>query len=148
LLFGRELFPHLLRAGSDRRGEVLETLRYLSASDYFFLRLSMASGKAVADAARGIDASSVVTAMSLTCRGVSIRVSGLGDEWFDGPFPDVSAKLFEGFTADDIEWIGGGGQGHQNLGAGGLDPGTRTDPPHHHRAKAQAPTQRRPTTRD
>src|SRR5215472_6927794 len=59
LLFGRELFPHLLAAGPDRRDDVLQTLGYLSASDYFFLRLSMASGKAVADAARGIEASSV-----------------------------------------------------------------------------------------
>ncbi len=120
LLFGRELFPHLLRAGSDRREEVLQTLGYLSASDYFFLRLSMASGKAVADAARGIEASSVVTAMSITCRGVSIRVSGLGDEWFDGPFPDVSAKLFEGFTPDDIEWIGGESLINETVGLGGF----------------------------
>ena len=99
---------------------MLQTLRYLSASDYFFLRLSMASGKAVADAASGIEASSVVTAMSLTCRGVSIRVSGLGDAWFDGPFPDVSAKLFDGFTADDIEWIGGESLINETVGLGGF----------------------------
>jgi Protein of unknown function (DUF1116) len=120
LLFGRELYPHLLAAIPDRRDAVLHTLRYLSASDYFFLRLSMASGKAVADAARGIEASSVVTAMSLTCRGVSIRVSGLGDAWFDGPFPDVSAKLFDGFTADDIEWIGGESLINETVGLGGF----------------------------
>jgi hypothetical protein len=120
LLFGRELFPHLLRAGPDHADEVLQTLSYLSASDYFFLRLSMASGKAVADAARGIEASSVVTAMSITCRGTSIRVSGLGDEWFDGPFPDVSAKLFDGFTPDDIEWIGGESLINETVGLGGF----------------------------
>jgi hypothetical protein len=120
LLFGRELFPHLLAAGPDRRDDVLQTLGYLSASDYFFLRLSMASGKAVADAASGIEASSVVTAMSITCRGVSIRVSGLGDQWFDGPFPDVSAKLFDGFTPDDIEWIGGESLINETVGLGGF----------------------------
>jgi hypothetical protein len=118
LLFGRELFPHLLHA--DHRDEVLQTLSYLSASDYFFLRLSMASGKAVADAARGIEASSVVTAMSISCLGTSLRVSGLGDEWFDGPFPDVSAKLFEGFTPDDIEWIGGESTINETVGLGGF----------------------------
>ena len=80
----------------------------------------MASGKAVADAARGIEASSVVTAMSITCRGTSIRVSGLGDEWFDGPFPDVSAKLFDGFTPDDIEWIGGESLINETVGLGGF----------------------------
>ncbi len=120
LLFGRELFPYLLDAGADRREDVLQTLAYLTASDYFFLRLSMASGKAVADAARDIAGSSVVTAMSITCRGVSIRVSGLGDEWFDGPFPQVSARLFEGFTAADIEWIGGESLINETVGLGGF----------------------------
>ncbi len=120
LLFGRELFPHLLDLAGTRRDAVRDTLAYLTASDYFFLRLSMASAKAVADAASGIDASSVVTAMSLTCRGVSIRVSGLGDQWFDGPFPDVQARLFDGFTAADIEWIGGESLINETVGLGGF----------------------------
>jgi hypothetical protein len=120
LLFGRELFPHLLEAGPGHRDEVLQTLAYLTASDYFFLRLSMASGKAAADAARDIEASSVVTAMSITCRGVSIRVSGLGDEWFDGPFPEVSARLFEGYAVEDIEWIGGESLINETVGLGGF----------------------------
>ena len=120
LLFGRELFPHLLTLARTRGDEVRETLAYLTASDYFFLRLSMASAKAVADAARGIDASSVVTAMSLTCRGVSIRVSGLGDQWFDGPFPQVDARLFDGFSISDIEWIGGESLINETVGLGGF----------------------------
>ena len=120
LLFGRELFPHLLALARTRGDDVRETLAYLTASDYFFLRLSMASAKAVADAARGIDASSVVTAMSLTCRGVSIRVSGLGDQWFDGPFPQVEARLFDGFSISDIEWIGGESLINETVGLGGF----------------------------
>jgi Protein of unknown function (DUF1116) len=120
LLFGRELFPHLLTVAQTRGDEVRETLAYLTASDYFFLRLSMASAKAVADAARAIDASSVVTAMSLTCRGVSIRVSGLGDQWFDGPFPQVDARLFDGFSTSDIEWIGGESLINETVGLGGF----------------------------
>ena len=31
----------------------------------------------------------------------------LGDEWFLGPLPEVSCKLFDGFTDDDVQWIGG-----------------------------------------
>ena len=120
LLFGRELFPHLLTLARTRGDDVRETLGYLTASDYFFLRLSMASAKAVADAARGIDASSVVTAMSLTCRGTAIRVSGLGDQWFDGPFPQVDARLFDGFSISDIEWIGGESLINETVGLGGF----------------------------
>ncbi len=86
LLFGREMYPHLLDMAQTRRDDVQSTLEYLAASDYFFLRLSMAA-KMTADAARGIEGSSVVTAMSIWCNGTVIQVSGLGETWHYGPFP-------------------------------------------------------------
>jgi hypothetical protein len=89
-------------------------------SDYFFLRLSMAAAKATADAAHGIEGSSVVTAMTLSCAGFAIRVSGLGDAWFEGPPAVVEAKLFEGFTDEDIEWIGGESHITETVGLGGF----------------------------
>lgn len=46
-------------------------------SDYFFLRLSMAAAKATADAAHGIEGSSVITAMGFSCHEFGIRVSVL-----------------------------------------------------------------------
>ncbi len=91
LLFQRELYPHLLGVAEHDRAGVEQTLAYLAGSDYFFLRLSMASSKATADPAHGIEGSSVVTSMALYSRGVAIRVSGLGDEWQLGPYPQVHA---------------------------------------------------------
>jgi hypothetical protein len=87
---------------------------------YFFLRLSMAAAKATADAARGIDASSVLTAMAFNCRGFAIRVSGLGDAWFTGPHASVEAKLFEGHTEDEITWMGGESVITETIGLGGF----------------------------
>src|SRR6185295_8994630 len=75
LLFGRELFPALLGLAERRPGPVRQLLDYLT-SDYVFLRLSMAASKATADAAHGIEGSSVVTAMAFNCRDFAIRVSG------------------------------------------------------------------------
>ena len=76
-------------------------------NDYFFLRLSMAASKATADAARDVEGSSVVTAMTFSCREFAIRVSGLGDEWFRCELPDVDAKLFEGHTrTTSSSWAG------------------------------------------
>ncbi len=120
LLFTRELFPHLLDVAEDMPTEVSRTLAFLKESDYFFLRLSMAAGKATADAAHGIEGSSIVTAMSFSCRELSIRVSGLGDEWLRGPLPDVEAKLFEGFTKDDVVWMGGESSINETVGLGGF----------------------------
>jgi hypothetical protein len=120
LLFQRALYPHLLSVAETQRSKVEKTLAYLAGSDYFFLRLSMASSKATADPAHGIEASSVVSSMALYSRGVAIRVSGLGDDWVVGPYPQVQAKMFEGFTADDIDWIGGESIINETVGLGGF----------------------------
>ena len=120
LLFSRAVVPHLLRLSSGAIEEVEQTLGFLQQSDYFFLRLSMAAAKGTADAAHGVEASSLVTAMTLNCNGFSIRVSGLDGEWFHGPHADAEVKLFEGFTESDVEWIGGESQINETVGLGGF----------------------------
>ena len=120
LLLTRELFPALLKVGRNRPDPIRQLLDYLSSSDYFFLRLSMAASKATADAAHGIEGSSVVTAMAFNCRDFAIRVSGLGDRWFRAPLPRVAAKLFEGFTEDDIQFMGGESIINETVGLGGF----------------------------
>lgn len=107
LLFTRELLPHLLDVSRRNYDGVQATIRALTEDHYFFLRLSMAAAKATADAARGIEGSSVVTAMAFNCREFGIRVSGLGDRWFRGPPASADAMLFEGHTSDEITWMGG-----------------------------------------
>jgi hypothetical protein len=108
LLFARELFPSLLKvAAKGSRERVEAAVQALTADHYFFLRLSMAAAKSAADAAHGIEHSSVVSAMGFNCREFAIRVSGLGEEWFIGPHPVVEAKLFAGHTAEEICWMGG-----------------------------------------
>jgi len=120
-LFARELTPHFIGyAVRESQQAALTALRFLFASDYSFLRLSMAAAKAMADASRDVPASSMVTAMTISCRNFAIRVSGLGDEWFTGPLPDVSCKLFDGFTDDDVEWIGGESHITETVGLGGF----------------------------
>lgn len=120
-LFTRELTPHLIELAVATSAEpVLTALRFFAASDYSFLRLSMAAAKAMADAARDVAGSSLVTAMTISCRNFAIRVSGLGDEWFLGPLPDIECKLFDGFTEDDIEWIGGESHITETVGLGGF----------------------------
>jgi hypothetical protein len=120
LLFARGLFPALLDLEQRRPSEVREVAQFVSDNDYFFLRLSMAAAKATADAAHGVEASSVVTAMTFSCREYAIRVSGLDDDWFRGPLPELEAKLFEGFTEDDIEFMGGESVINETIGLGGF----------------------------
>ena len=118
LLFMSELFPLLLAADINRQEAVKQSLEAITADHYFFLRLSMAAAKATADAAHGIDGSSMVTAMTFNCRGFSIRVSGLGDELFPGPHASVEAKLFDDHSEDEITWMGGESPIIETIGAG------------------------------
>ena len=120
LLFTRELFPHLLRLDPAMRGAVERTVAALTEDHYFFLRLSMAAAKCTADAAAGIERSSVVTAMAFNCNNFAIRVSGLGGTWFTGPHASVDARLFEGHSEDEITWMGGESTIAETIGLGGF----------------------------
>lgn len=121
LLFTRALVPHLFDVAKTNDKDVRRTLEFLGANDYSFLRLSMAAAKAAADAAHGVDGSSVLTAMTLSCEEFGIRVSGFGEQdWFRGPLPGFEGKLFEGVTEEDVVWIGGESHITETVGLGGF----------------------------
>lgn len=120
LIFTRELIPHLIEIAEGDKAAVHETVTALTEDHYFFLRLSMAAAKATADAAHNIEGSSMVTALAFNCRGFSIRVSGLGDQWFTGPHANVEARLFDGHTEDEITWMGGESTITETIGLGGF----------------------------
>ncbi len=120
LIFLRELVPSFLALASSGAERITRAVKAVTDDQYFFLRLSMAAAKATADAARNIERSSVVTAMVFNCKGFAIRVSGLGDTWFNGPYPSVQAKLFEGHNEDEITWMGGESIITETIGLGGF----------------------------
>jgi hypothetical protein len=120
LLLTRELVPHLLALARAGRADVERAVEAMTADHYFFLRLSMAAAKATADAAHGVEGSSVVSSMAINCRAFALRVSGLGDAWIAGPHPSVKAKLFEGHTEDEITWMGGESTITETVGLGGF----------------------------
>ncbi|GAB3195745.1 DUF1116 domain-containing protein [Nocardioides hungaricus] len=106
------------RAGRDT--EVREVLDFLAANDYTFLRVGMAAAKVTADAAHGIEYSSIVTGMAFNCREFAVRTSGLGDHWARGGYPELEGRFFDGFTAVDAEWIGGESCVTETIGLGGF----------------------------
>jgi hypothetical protein len=80
--------------------DLLSTLGYVTHHDLIFLGLSMASGKAIADPARDIEYSTVVTAMCRNGTEFGLNVSALGNEWFTAPAPKVDGLYLPGYTAD------------------------------------------------
>lgn len=118
LLFNREILPSVLDMVETDFPGVRETMLHLAENDYFFLRLSMAAAKASADA-MPTEGSSLVRAMTFSCRGFAIKVAGL-DGWFEGPPPLHEGKLFAGHTEDEITWMGGESPITETIGLGGF----------------------------
>jgi len=73
----RAVLIELAAASSDSREPSV-----LGQQRHFFLNLSMATCKAMLDAAQGVKGSSLVTAMTRNGVRFGIRLSGTGDAWF------------------------------------------------------------------
>jgi hypothetical protein len=99
-LFAVAMTVPLVEAGIPKE-KLIPALHLLANHDLFFLGLAMAAGKCIADAARGIDFCTVVTAMARNGTEFGIQVSGLGDEWFTAPAPVVRGLYLPGYDAQD-----------------------------------------------
>lgn len=76
--------------------------RFIAGNSHFFLNLGMTACKLAMDAARNIEDSTVLTAMSRNGTDFGIRVSGLGDKWFIAPSPYLLDALYNpGYGPDD-----------------------------------------------
>ncbi|MDT5212818.1 MAG: hypothetical protein QOK18_1057 [Mycobacterium sp.] len=110
-----------LLVGAKQLGSELEPVLDSLCDDYFFLRLSMAASKVMANAMRGFESSSVVTAMAFSCAEFGIQASGTGETWFTGPLPTFDDYLLEaGYGADEMEFMGGESTITEVVGLGGL----------------------------
>jgi uncharacterized protein DUF1116 len=96
----KRLVPALLKSGAPG-ADVASAIEFIAGNDHFFLNISMAACKAMLDAAHGVAASSMVTAMARNGVEFGIRVSGLGERWFTAPAPVVNGLYFPGSTIKD-----------------------------------------------
>ena len=88
-----ELLPAMSRGGVE--AEMLGTWAQFAIDNFnTFLFLNMAAAKNIADTAHGIPYSTIVTAMSRNGVDFGIRVSGLGDQWFTAPAPQIDGLYF------------------------------------------------------
>jgi hypothetical protein len=100
LIFTRLLAPAVAEAADDRSAGA-EVVRFLGDNALSVLNPVMAACKAMADAAHGVEGSTVVTTMARNGTDFGIRVSGLDDAWFTAPAATPDGLYFSGFTAED-----------------------------------------------
>jgi hypothetical protein len=99
-LLSRELMPHLIEAGVDRKN--LQAIAvFFARDDQWAIYPEMAFCKCILDAAHSIEYSTLVTALARNGTYFGIRVSGLENEWFTAPAPEVKGFFFPGYTQND-----------------------------------------------
>ena len=96
----RSLSPFLARVAADQES-LGKAFEFMAGNDQFFLNVAMAMGKSMLDPARGIEPSTIVTAMSRNGTDFGIRVAALGDAWFSAPVEMPQGLYFPGFSAAD-----------------------------------------------
>ena len=115
----RALAPALAATGRDTAA-LSKALAFMGGNDQFFLNIAMAMGKAIMDPVRGINGSTLVTAMSRNGTDFGIRVSGTGDTWFTAPVEMPEGLYFPGFTEDDANPDMGDSTIVETIGLGGF----------------------------
>ena len=83
------------------QSQIHQSLDFVAKTSQFFLNYSMASCKAIMDAAHGVPFSSVVTATARNGTETGLRISGLGKQWFTATSDLPQGLFFPGFKQED-----------------------------------------------
>ncbi len=115
----RALAPALAET-SDNNTELAKALAFIAGNDQFFLNIAMAMGKSITDPARGIEGSSIVTAMCRNGTDFGVLVSGTSDQWFTAPVEMPDGLYFPGYTEADANPDMGDSAIVETIGLGGF----------------------------
>lgn len=118
-LYTAKLAPFIAQAAPDAElaSRIIKTLGDNALS---VLNPVMASCKAMADSAHGIEGSTIVSVMARNGTDFGIRVSGLGDRWFTAPVATPKGLYFPGFTEADASGDIGDSTITETAGIGGF----------------------------
>ncbi len=119
ILFTTKLAPFIARAAPNA-DVAADVLRALGDNALSVLNPVMAACKGMADAAHGVEGSTIVSTMARNGTDFGIRVSGLGDRWFTAPVAVPEGLYFPGFTAEDASGDIGDSVITETAGIGGF----------------------------
>jgi hypothetical protein len=118
-LFLRAIGPALARTNQDN--EVLaQVIEFIDRNDHFFLNLSMPAGKAMLEAAEGVEGSTIVTVMARNGTDFGIRLASMPERWFVAPAGKVQGLYFPQYTDKDANPDIGDSTITETAGYGGM----------------------------
>lgn len=119
ILYLKALAPHVAKAASDPQ-TASAVLQAIGDNALSVLNPVMASCKAMADAAHGVEGSTIVSTMARNGTDFGIRVGGLGERWFTGPVGQPKGLYFPNFKAEDGSGDIGDSTITETIGIGGF----------------------------
>lgn len=120
MLFMRAVAAALCAHSGLSGAELGRVVEFAGANEVFFVNLSMAACKAAADAAMGVNRSTVVVTMCRNGTDFGIRISGLPGRWFTAPAEYVKGLYFAGFGEQDAARDMGDSVVTETAGLGGF----------------------------
>src|SRR5262249_16888862 len=100
--------------------DVVAVARDIPPNADFHSHLRTASGKATADAASGIENSTIVTTIARNGTEVGVRMSGMGGAWFTAPSAEIHALFRPGYGREDANRDLGDSTITETIGLGGF----------------------------
>ena len=122
-LFVKEIINYLVQVVTSQ-DDLKKIVSFITSNDQFFLNLAMASGKAIMDPAKNIPFSTVVTTMSRNGTNFGIKISALGETWFEAPVNHPRGLYFPGYTEADANPDIGDSAIVETFGIGGFAMGS------------------------
>ena len=118
-LFAKQIGPYVALTNFDKQ-DISDVLKFIDGNEHFSINITMAMCKAIADAAHGVEGSTIVTAMTRNGVDFGIRVSGAGEQWFTAPANTPKGLFFPGFTQEDSNPDIGDSTITETVGIGGF----------------------------
>jgi len=99
-LFLKEITPLLLETDLDKP-TIKSIVDFIAGNVHFFLNLSMAACKAIADTIYDMENCSIMCALARNGTEIGIRIAGTGDQWFTSLAGHPKGLYFSGYSDDD-----------------------------------------------
>ncbi len=122
-LFVRTIMPFLVEAVAEKE-DLKRIVQFITGNEQLFLNLAMAAGKSTMDPVKNIEHCSIVTAMSRNGTNFGIKVSALGDTWFEAPVLMPKGLYFAGYSEKDANPDMGDSAICETFGIGGIAMGS------------------------
>lgn len=119
ILYLKALAPHIAKVGPDNEVSA-QVLKAIGDNALSVLNPVMAACKVMADAAHGIEESTIVTTMARNGTDFGIRVSGLNEQWFTAPAQIPRGLYFPGYSDKDANADIGDSTITETAGIGGF----------------------------